>query len=200
MKKNQGKYHFLFFSIFLSFTTFGQQKQSAWLTLGYDGFVPKVFEIEGSSAADLYNKAYKWAKLNYLNFEEELVLDSVNYKIKIRSVKAEAFYIGLTRNLFDVDYNLILSFKEGRYRVEVEFNRFFYNPRNVKYRAGGENQETGWDQKYFYETINGERIIIKNKSTGHSGLSSVFYNISNSLLNAMNQKAESTDENSDDNW
>lgn len=180
----------------LSAQVFSQNTQSTWLTLSYEGFRPKVFEVEGQSASQLYTKAKKWCNSYYPNIDKELIFDSVDYQIKVRSFKAEAFYCGLKRNLYDMDYTLIISFKEGRYRLQVELNSFYYNPRNVKYSAEGETQETGWDQREFY--INEKELNTKT-DPGHSELTITVYEISTSLYKAMTAvNAESEQKKNDD--
>lgn len=161
---------------------FSQDSESSWLTLSYDGFEPKVFEVKDNSASDLYNKGKQWCKSYYPNSQTELIYDSLNYQLKVRTTKPEAFSCGLKRNLYDIDYTLIISFKDGRYRVQVELNTFYYNPRNVKYRAEGESQETGWDQREFYVS---EKELNPRTDPGYSELNFTMYEISNSLYKAM---------------
>ncbi len=176
---------------------YSQANVSTWLTLTYNGFLPKVFEVDNNSASDLYNKAKKWCNSYYPNIQKELISDSLNYQIKVRSFKPEAFYCGLKRNLYDMDYTLIISFKEGKYRLQVELNAFFYNPRNTKYRAEGESQETGWDQREFYIT---EKELDPRTSPGNSELNFTIYEISSSLYKAMtseNINEQQVDENDD---
>jgi hypothetical protein len=174
-----------------------QENVSTWLTLSYNGFFPKVFNVDNNSASDLYKKAKYWSKSFYPNIEKELFFDSLNYRIKIHSIKSEAFYCGLKRNLYDVDYTLTVSFKEGRYRVQVELNTFYYKPRNVKYRAEGESQETGWDQREFYLT---EKELNPKPSPGHSELNFTMYEISTSLYNAMTSDDSKEEVDDDDDW
>ena len=174
-----------------------QDNVSTWLTLSYDGFLPKAFKVDDNSPSGLYEKAKKWSSSFYPNIEKELIFDSLNYRIKIRSMKPEAFYIGPKRNLFDVDYTIIISFKDGRYRVQVVLNKFFYNPRNTRYRAEGETQETGWDQREFYIA---EKELNPKKSIGHSELNFTMYEISTSLYKAMTTDVNSDEVEDDDNW
>jgi hypothetical protein len=164
--------------------------------LTYNGFLPKVFEIENNSAAQLYQKAKIWGNSFYPDFKNELIFDSINYQIKIRSIKPEAFYIDLKRNLFDVDYTLIISFKDSKYRVLVELNSFYYNPRNTRYRSDGETQETGWDQREFYLT---EKEPDPKKSIGYSELYYCMYEISTSLYQVMKKELD-VEEKSEDEW
>ena len=191
---------FLFIGILIIGTQsqgYSQNHVSTWLTLSYDGFLPKVFDVNNTSASDLYTKAKKWSSSFYPNIETELISDSLDYQIKVRSFKPEAFYCGLKRNLYDIDYTLIISFKEGRYRLQVELNTFYYNPRNTKYRAEGESQETGWDQREFYIA---EKELDSKTSPGHSILNLTMHKISNSLYEAMTQEVPSETINDDDDW
>lgn len=173
---------------------FSQNNVSTWLTLSYNGFAPKVFEVNNKSASELYNNAKQWCNSYYPNIKNELIYDSLNYQLKVRSIKTEAFYCGLKRNLYDVDYTLILSFKDGKYRVQVKLNTFYYNPRNTKYRADGESQETGWDQREFYLS---EKEHNPKTDPGYSELNFTMYEVSTSLFKAMTTEV-STDETEDD--
>lgn len=174
-----------------------QETQSTWLNLSYEGFLPKVFDIKGKSASELYNKTIKWAKAYYPNFKNELIFDSTNYQIKIRSIMPEAFHIGLKRNLFDVDYTLIISFKDEKYRVQIDLNSFYYNPRNTKYRSGGETQQVGWDQRGFYIS---EKEIDPQKNTGYVELYLAMYEISTSLFKVVNSEESSKENQKNDDW
>lgn len=198
MIKLQLNLYFCIITTLLSSVAMSQQ--STWITLGYDGFLPKVIEVENNTTSDLYKKSLEWAKNYYPNYEKELVLDSTDYKLKIRSTKSEAFYIGLKRNLYDLDYSVTISFKDNKYRVEFEINDFFYNPRNTKYRAEGESQKTGWDQKEFYEIIDGDRFLDPGKRDGYAELTQTINSIASSLLEEMRQKKELLEQNSSDNW
>lgn len=189
------RYKLILFVQFLLTITYAQSQNnnSTWLVLSYDGFLPKVVDIENKSASDLYIKAREWAKTYYPDFEKELILDSTNYKLIIRSIKPEAFSLGLKRNLYDVDYDLIIAFKENKYRLEINLNKFYYNPRNTKYQAKGGIQETGWNQKHFYKMVDGEMFLDESKSNGYSELSFVMSEISKSLYSSMIQEQDNED-------
>ncbi|MCO5259869.1 MAG: DUF4468 domain-containing protein [Crocinitomicaceae bacterium] len=174
-----------------------QEPQSTWLNLTYNGFLPKVFDIKDKTTAELYNKAVEWANSFYPNIKNDLIFDSTNYQLKIRTIKTEAFYIGLKRNLYDVDYTLTISFKDQKYRVQVDLNTFYYNPRNTKYRSGGEPQETGWDQREFYLS---EKEIDPKNSLAYSELYFAMYEVSTSLFQAMNSKTFVIEKQKNDDW
>lgn len=109
-----------------------------------NGMVPKVIPVENKSAHELYSRAKSWARRYYGS--NAIVFDSLDYRIKIRGFKDVAFRVNEGRNIYDMDYTLILSFKDNKYKFEMVFNTFYYNPRNTKYRLDGEKQATGWDQ------------------------------------------------------
>ena len=97
--------------------------------LTQDGVAPIVQEIEGKTAADLYNSSVNWVQTTFKNPDKVLKAKIENESIRVDGYKAQAWYytsIGI-KNYYNMQYSITVSFKEGKYRMEFTIGDFTTN-------------------------------------------------------------------------
>lgn len=181
----------------ISFGQYGDYNSVTSIGLTRDGAVPKKIAAQNNSAHELYLQGKAWIAKNYPL--DALVFDSTDYQLKVKGFKDVAFKVNEGRDIYDMDYTLILTFSDDEYLFELAFDSFYFNPRNRKYKGNGEKQPTGWNQSNFYL----EKFELKSKYTYcYTTLTATMSEISESLYQSMMSELdwEPTDNSSNGNY
>ena len=138
------------------------------LSIGGEGIVkPVVVEVENKTAEELYNKALNWVQETYSNPDAVLKAQILNEKIRVNGFMDNAWtYNGLS---FDMSYNVEVSFKDGRYRLEFIITEFTDNGKAVGHKKKHLAKEDG-SPKFGYKNS----VITINESMNNIAQS--FYN------------------------
>ena len=110
-----------------------------------NGVEPIVVEVKEMSASEIYSQAKKWVQETYDNPSEVLKADLVNEKIRIDGFVTNAWWckpMGITQNM-DMNYQLEISFKDGKYRFEYTVGQF--------YPSGGGGQKAMYTYTIFWK-------------------------------------------------
>jgi len=153
-----------FIILFAFFNSFGQES----LSIGAEGIVkPIVVEVQDKTAEELYNKALNWVQETYKNPDAVLKTKLINEKIRINGFMDNAWtYNGLS---FDMSYNVEVSFKDGRYRLEFIITEFTDNGKAVGHKKKHLAKEDG-SPKFGYKNS----VITINESM--NSIAQSFYN------------------------
>ncbi len=104
-----------------------------------------VMDVNGASAHDLYQRAYQYVVQHYRNPDK--VLNTMSEQIiNIHCTETDAYRCRGIGNMADVDMNIILQFKDGRYKISIHVNdqivRSFYKLGGVRFTSN-EHPEYG---------------------------------------------------------
>ena len=157
---------------------FGQNDQ---FKLTKEGVAPIVVEVEGKTAADLYQSAINWVQTTYKNPDKVLKAKIENESIRIDGFASNAWWyksMGI-KNYYDMEYSITISFKEGKYRVEITIGDFFTNGQKLTYR---------------YPTFfKGDGSVRSSYEDAVPSLEETINNLNNSLYNYISGKTKSED-------
>ncbi len=137
------RYFLLAFTFFLvvcvSVSPYAQQ-----LKLTKTGFTPVVYTIDSTPAGKLYDKALAWVKATYKKPSEVLREEVPGEKIRIFGYMERAFvYTAITKNWYDINYWLILEFKDNRMRVSFEVEQIWADAQKAFFTTGTFFKEDG---------------------------------------------------------
>ena len=97
-----------------------------------DGLNPKylVVNVDSTSQSEIYQKSIKWIKTTFKNPDKVILSQIENEMIRIEgfSDNAICFGSGTTASCEGLTYQIEISFKEGRYKIE---------PLNLSYYISG---------------------------------------------------------------
>lgn len=107
-----------------------------------EGIKPIVVEIDSlKTSSFIYEKAKEWIQLNYTNPDLVLKSDIKNSSLRINGYKKDAWtsVVSKLTYSFDIDYNIIIEIKDGKYRLQYIINKFILS-----------GQDCGFNEKTFY--------------------------------------------------
>lgn len=97
-----------------------------------------VEEVPGVSAKELYQRACAYVVAHYRS-PKDVMSTLENQLVNIHCYVPNAYRCRVIGNMADVDMNIMLQFKEGRYRMEVAVNdqvvRTFYKHGGVRFNS-----------------------------------------------------------------
>jgi len=128
-------------SILLS--SFSIAQKIPQLELTTNGVEPIVVKVDDMNASKIYKKAKNWVKETYKNPDKVLKADITNKKIIISGYASNAwsYKTFISRNTFDMEYRIEISFKDGRYRFEFIPGQFYT----------GNGQKVLYDYESFFK-------------------------------------------------
>ena len=166
--------------IAMTFTGIATAQTNEQFKLTREGVAPIVQEIEGKTAADLYNSAINWVQSTYKNPDKVLKAKIENESIRIDGYKSSAWYytsIGI-KNYYNMQYSINVSFKEGKYRMEYTIGDFTTN--------------TGQKLTYSYPTFFKKDGTIRGTyDEAVPSLEASMNELANSLFNYLSGKTQS---------
>ena len=142
------------------------------LKLTPNGVEPIIVITDSLKATDLYKKALNWVQETYKNPEKVLKAKIENEKIRIDGFAENAWYYKLlgTKNNYNMEYSIEISFKDGKYKFEYLIGQFLVD--------GG--QKVLYDYKYFYKKSGDIKSVytesVPSIETTMNNLSQSFYN------------------------
>lgn len=98
----------------------------------------RVEEVPGVSAKELYQRACAYVMENYRS-PKDVMSTLGEQSLNIHCYAPDAYRCRVIGNMADVDMNIMLQFKDGRYRMEVVVNdqivRTFYKYGGVRFNS-----------------------------------------------------------------
>jgi len=124
------------------------------LKLSPDGFNSVIISSEELSASELYKKTIDWVGTTFKN--PDLVIKSKieDEKIRIDGHMSNAWYYSSMGNkiYYGLDYTLTISFKDGRYKVELAINRFTDKGATAMHKLSHFYKEDGTIRKMYLDS------------------------------------------------
>ncbi|MEQ3501124.1 DUF4468 domain-containing protein [Tenacibaculum sp. SSH1-16] len=92
------------------------------LKLSRDGIKPIIVEVKGMKAPEIYNNALNWVQEYYNTPDYVLKANIPNKKIRVNGLEKNAWWYKAlgSKMYYDIEYNLEISFKEGKYRFYID--------------------------------------------------------------------------------
>jgi len=97
-----------------------------------------VLEVKDATAHDLYQRAYQYVVEHYRNPDK--VINIMGEQVmNIHCAATDAYRCRGIGNMADVDMNIVLQFKDGRYKISIHVNdqivRSFYKLGGVRFTS-----------------------------------------------------------------
>jgi hypothetical protein len=104
--------------VFVCAVSFGQETDFTFSKDGFTDFV--VNECPGKTQNELYKKSIDWLAVTYNNPKEVLKAQIENDYIRIEGFSKNLLcFGGMGKTYYDANYQIEISFKEGKYKFDV---------------------------------------------------------------------------------
>lgn len=163
--------------LLLLFTTLSFSQDLKQLKLTPKGVEPIVVLVDSLKANEIYNKTLNWVQEAYKNPNEVLKTNIINSKIRVDGYANNAWYFRLLgmKEYVNMEYSIIVSIKDGKYRLEFIIGQFWLNSRT----------RTAYDYTSFFKQSGEIRSMY---SDSVPSLELTINKLSMSLYNYINEK------------
>ncbi len=150
------------------------------LSIQRTGVEEIVIPVKGKTSSDIYIKALNWIKETYRNPDEVIKMTMENEKVRIEGYSSDAWYyktLGI-KQYYDMVYELEISIKDDRYRLQLTPVKFYTSSGMKAYSYTNFFKSNGDIKKVYAPAVESLNITM-------NGLSNSLYNY---VLNGSSDK------------